>query len=372
MEFPQFKIEEFWKEHEFSAPYLLCCSDAESWTLNEIIEMADSETKKLWDTLRLGYTEPQGNPLLRNEILKLYSSIDSSHILTFAGAEEGIYCTIRALVNPGDHVVIVKPCYQSLETIPELCGAEITSVELDPARNWRLDIGQLERAFRSDTKLLIINYPHNPTGALLSKEELSVLIEVARRRGAYILCDEVYRYLEIEESKRLPSIVDSYEKGITLNVMTKSFGLAGLRIGWIATHDKVLLENVSSYKMYTSICNSALSETVAIIALRAKDVILKRNRKILLSNLSILDSFMERYKTQLRWTRPSGGTMALIELLLPIPIETFYKRLVQEKGVLIMPGNVLGIDGNFFRIGFGRRNMPEILQQFEQFLLEYS
>lgn len=372
MKIPPFKLEEFWKKYEFTAPYLLCCSDGETWRLHEILELADPETKQLWESLSLGYTEPPGLPLLRKEIAKLYSQIESEQVLTLAGAEEGIYCSMRALIEPGDHVIVIDPCYQSLKTLPESFGANITSIQLDPEKGWRLGLEELEKAFLPHTKLLVLNFPHNPTGAVLEKSVFEGLIKLARERGAYIFSDEVYRYLEIDERDRLPSIADAYEKGIALNVMTKAFGLAGLRIGWLAAQDADFLQKVGSYKLYTSICNSAPSEILALIALREKEKILKRNREIMLSNLKILKSFMNQHQKLLSWSPPQSGTMAVLKLLLPVPIEKFMEELVEKMGVLIMPGPVFDLQGNYFRIGFGKKNMIQALDRFEQFLINYG
>lgn len=368
MKIPPFKLEEFWKKYEFTSPYLLCCSDAETWSLQQLLALADADSFKLWESLALGYTESPGHPLLREEIAHLYTSLNSEQVLTFAGAEEGIYCAMRVLVEPGDHVITIDPCYQSLVTLPETFGATITAIQLKPEKQWKLELEEVQKAFRSNTKLLILNYPHNPTGALLEKKTLEGLIALARRHGVYIFCDEVYRYLEIDETLRMPSIADAYEKGISLNVMTKSFGLAGLRIGWIATRDATFLHKVGSYKLYTSICNSAPSEVLAIIALRAKEKVLKRNREIVLQNLQILEAFMKRNQRYVSWVRPQSGTMAVLKLLLPISVEDFAEDLVHSEGVLIMPGSVFDLPGNFFRIGFGRKNMPEILKRFETYL----
>lgn len=365
MKIPDFKLEEFWKKYEFTAPYLLCCSDAETWTLQELLAMADPDSKKLWESLSLGYTESPGHPLLRKEIAQLYTSLNADEIVTFAGAEEGIYCTMRVLIEPGDHAIIIDPCYQSLATLPQAFGCELTSIRLKPENSWNLDLEDIKRAFRSNTKLIILNYPHNPTGALLKAEDLDAIVALARANGAYIFCDEVYRYLEVDETQRMPSIADVYEKGISLNVMTKSFGLAGLRIGWLAAREANFLKNVSSYKLYTSICNSGPSEILAVMALRAQNRILKRNRGIMLQNLKILDEFMERNQPCLSWVRPQGGTMAVVKLLLPLSIENFTEDLVTKEGILIMPGTVFDLPGNYFRIGFGKRSMPSILERFE-------
>lgn len=369
---PVFKLEEFWKKYEFSAPYLLCPSDAESWLVKDILAMADSESKSLWDNLSLGYTESPGLPILRKEIARLYDSLEADHVLTTAGAEEGIYCAMHSLISQRDHVIVVSPSYQSLETLPQVLGADISFIHLQSANKWKLDFDQIQSSWRSSTKLLILVCPHNPTGTLLEADVYEKIISLARKTSAHIFCDEVYRFLEIDESKRLPAIADGYEKGISLNVMTKSFGLAGLRIGWLASKDIDFLQKANSYKMYTSICNSASSEVLALIALRSKDRILKRNREIVLQNVALLDEFVKRHPNSIRWVRPESGTIAFLELLLPIPIDQFTEELVKQAGVLIMPATIFDVQGNFFRIGFGRRNMPDVLNRFEQFLSKYE
>ena len=371
MQLPTFELEEFMKKYEFSTPYMLCSSEAEQWSLKEILELADGEFKALWDNLMLSYTESPGLPLLRQEIARLYTTLDESGVVTFAGAEEGIYCSLRTLIEPGDHVITLSPCYQSLRSLPEAFGAEVTHIPLEAKNGWQLELRALEQAFRPETKLLLLNYPHNPTGTVLKPEVFEGMIKLARERGAYIFCDEVYRYMEIEESDRLPSIADAYEKGIALNVMTKSFGLAGLRIGWLASQESSFLQKAASYKLYTSICNSATSEILALIALRAKEKLLQRNRQIVQENLSLLHAFMQRHKNILAWTPPQSGTVTLMELLMPVPIEKFTEQLVEAMGVLIMPGTIFALPGNFFRVGFGKRSMNEALMRFEQFLQGY-
>lgn len=369
---PAFKLEEFWKKYEFSAPHLLCPSDAETWLLKDIVAMADPETRLLWDNLSLGYTESPGLPALRKEIARLYDSLEIDHILTTAGAEEGIYCAMHSLISPGDHVIVVSPTYQSLITLPESLGAEITFVDIRSKDKWKLDSDRIQSAWRPSTKLLLLVCPHNPTGTLIERDVYEKMISLARKTGAFIFCDEVYRFLEIDETERLPAIADAYEKGVSLNVMTKSFGLAGLRIGWLASKDREFLQKVNSYKMYTSICNSAPSEILALVALRSKDKILKRNREIVLRNVDLLDAFVKRHPASISWVRPQSGTIAFMELLLSIPIERFTEELVKKTGVLIIPAAIFDCPGNYFRIGFGRKNMPEVLNRFEQFLITYE
>ncbi|MBA3721947.1 MAG: aminotransferase class I/II-fold pyridoxal phosphate-dependent enzyme [Parachlamydiaceae bacterium] len=370
MDLPLFKLEDYFSKWEFKAPYLLCMSDSESWSLRDILELAKPETLKLWNNLSLGYTETVGHPLLRHEISQMYSSITPENLLTFAGAEEGIYGTLQSILSPKDHVIVFTPCYQSLETLPKQFGAEVTSIPLDANKGWKLDLEKLEAAIKPTTKLIILNFPHNPTGALIDRMTLNKIIEIARRNQAYIFSDEVYRFLEIDETKRLPPLADVYEKGISLSVLSKTFGLAGLRIGWIASQDNELLKQVANIKHYLSICNSAPSEILALIALQSRDAILNKNREIMLKNLSLLDIFFEKYKAIFEWNRPLGGCIGFPRLLLPTKIDEFAMKLVDEQGVLLLPGNYYDWKGNYFRIGFGRKNMPEALERLEKFFLK--
>ncbi|CUI17937.1 aminotransferase, classes I and II [Candidatus Protochlamydia naegleriophila] len=233
MKLPIFQLEDYLAKWEFKAPYLLCSSDAESMEMKELIQSADGESLHLWNNLRLSYTETAGLPLLRTEISHLYPSLSADHIYCLAGAEEGIFCAMNVLIQPNDHVIVITPCYQSLEDLPKSLQAHVTAIPLDPF-DWSLDLDRVKQALRPSTRLIAINFPHNPTGALLDAPKLNGLVTLARSQGAYLFSDEVYRYLESDESKRPPAIADLYEKGISLGVMSKAFGLAGLRIGWLA------------------------------------------------------------------------------------------------------------------------------------------
>jgi aspartate/methionine/tyrosine aminotransferase len=310
----------------------------------------------------------QGLPILRNEIRKLYNNINTDQILTFAAAEEGIYCVMQALLRPQDHVIVITPCYQSLKVLPSNITTNVTEISLSPESSWTLDLEDLRSKFTPTTRLLVLNFPHNPTGAVLDKVTLQGIVDIARSHGAYIFSDEVYRYLEQEEHYLMPAIADIYEKGISLSVMSKAYGLAGLRIGWIATQDKEILEKSGHFKYYTSICNSAPSEILALMALRGQEQILKRNHSIMNENLYILDQFLDVYTSLFRWTRPLGGCIAFPQFLGPQSIEDLSRTLVEEQGVLILPGSVFDWPGNNFRIGFGRKNMPEALDRFEKFI----
>lgn len=372
MKLETFKIEEYLEKWEFKAPYLLCSSDSESIYMHELLESTDNECKKLWHDLRLSYTQVKGLPLLRDEVSRQYPDFTGDNILMFAGAEEGIFCAMAALLTKKDHVITLVPCYQSLKSIPEGLGIQTTIIELKEKHHWDLDLDAVKSAIKKNTKMIIINYPHNPTGAIISHEKQKQLIEIARKHNIYIFSDEVYRMGEIDMQDRLDPMASIYEKGISLGVMSKSFGMPALRIGWIAIQDTKILHEIEKIKYYTSIANSAPSELLALMALRKIDHVVDRNITITRKNLSILDRFFQNHKDTLSWVRPKGGCVGFPNLLLKTPIEKFAEKLIEKEGVLILPGTIFDNNHNHFRIGFGRNNMPESLERLERFLKSYE
>lgn len=365
MKYPEFKLETYLAKREFSAPYNFCASDLETHSMNEIIQMADHQTSELWKDLQLSYTETMGQPVLREEISKIYGrDISKDQILCFAGAEEGIYCMAKALLEPKDHAIIVTPCYQSLESLVPTS----TKIRLQYQNGWELDVGQIEEAIKPNTKLLVFNYPHNPTGTLIKPETQKQLVELARKNNIWIFSDEVYRLLEVNPSDRLRPFASIYEKGISLSVMSKAYGLAGLRIGWIACQDTHLLREMNEIKHYLSICNSGPSEILSLIALRASRIIHARNRRLMLENLEQLDRFFEEYSEWFEWVRPQGGCIGYPLFKGDVPIDKFADELLEQFGVLILPGSIFDDNTNHFRISFGRKSMPQALERFIQFI----
>lgn len=365
---PDFELERYFARWEFNARHLVCASDVEGYSMTELLALADDETRALWDGLRLGYTESTGHPLLRREIASLYDSIGPDEVLTFAGAEEAVFCLMNVLVGPGDHAIVSWPGYQSLYEVARANGAEVTLHELHESNGWALDLDVLRRQVTPATRLIVVNLPHNPTGMLADRGTFDRLVEVAEDAGAHLLVDEVYRGLELDPAQRLPNGADAASRGISLGVMSKSFALAGLRIGWLATHDRELLDRLARFKDYTTICSSAPSEVLSIIALRARDQVLERSRGIVAANLDRLDGFFEDWADRFSWVRPTAGSIAFPRLTVPgVRIDDWAAELVEAEGVLLLPGSQFGHPGNHFRIGLGRTDLPEALERLESF-----
>lgn len=368
MNLSPFSLERYFAKHEFTAKYLLSSSDCETIGQQELVAMADSTTGEMWRNLRLGYTESPGHPLLRREIANLYKTIWPDDVLVLT-PEEGIFIAMNALLKHGDHVIILSPAYQSLYEVAASTGADVTrwNLETDGVK-WKLDLSFLQRSFRNSTKLLIINFPHNPTGFHPDQKTFDAILDFAREKRIALFSDEMYRFAEYKPEDRRPSVADIYEKGITLGGLSKSFGLPGLRIGWLTTKDKELMQKLIQMKDYTTICSSAPSEVLGIIALRARDRILDRTRQIILQNLDHADRFFAKHHSLFEWIRPLASPVAFPRLKYPEPIERFCDKVVESKGVMLVPGSLFEFPGNHVRIGLGKKNFSEALAVFQEYI----
>jgi len=297
MHIKPFKLERFFAKYEFSNKYLLSSSDCDGLSLKSVLDLADEETKTLWEKLTLGYSESLGLPLLRNEISKLYRNVTQNDILVIV-PEEGIFIAVNSILEKDDHVICTFPGYQSLYAIAESLGCEVTQWLPDEENGLRFNTDFLEQHIKPNTKLLIFNFPHNPTGYLPSLEDYQRIIEFAEHHQLYVFSDEMYRFLELNEKDRLPSTCDVYDRAVSLFGMSKTFGMAGVRIGWLVTKDQDLYNKMAAFKDYTTICSSAPSEILSLIALRAKDRIIADHLKRINRNLAELDRFFGEHQDQ--------------------------------------------------------------------------
>jgi aspartate/methionine/tyrosine aminotransferase len=253
--------------------------------------------------------------------------------------------------------------------VAQTAGCYITRWDTFSANGWELDPDFLEKVIRPETRAIVINCPHNPTGYILSRDRLDAIISIARQHNLILFSDEVYRFLEYHREDALPPVCDLYERGVSLGVMSKSFGLAGLRIGWIATRDAELYNRMAGFKDYTTICNSGPSEFLAGIAIRNLDRIVLRNRQIIQTNLSLLEDFFQRHTDRFEWQAPKAGPIAFPGLTGGQDADSFAHELVSASGVLLLPGSCYDpAFQNHFRIGFGRKNMPESLALLDNYL----
>jgi aspartate/methionine/tyrosine aminotransferase len=357
-----FLLERYFADREFAAPYQLSGSDCETLSVGDLLALVPGAAPQLAE-LRLGYTEPAGVPALRAAIAALYDDLTPDAVLVHSGAQEAVFTLANGLLRPGDHAIVQWPCYQSLSKPRWSEGAGFSRGRSPPA-TWAPDPDDLPKLLRPATRLLVVNSPHNPTGHHFDRGVFDAIVAFARRNGLVLLFDEVYRGLEFSAADRLPAACDAYERAVSLGVMSKAYGLPGLRVGWLASRDAGLLAGAASVKDYTTICGSAPSELLATAALAAGETILERNRGIVRSNLALLREFFARRADRFRWVCPRAGSVTFPTLRTGA-VDAFCADVLERVGVLLLPGTVFEPESRELRLGFGRRNLPEALARLD-------
>jgi aspartate/methionine/tyrosine aminotransferase len=348
-----FEIERYFARYEFASRHLLSCSDCEPLTMAEVLALADEETRLMWADLSLAYTDSAGAPALRQEIASLYTGVRDDQVLEVV-PEEGILLAMQTILDPGDHVVVTWPAYQSLYSIAEAIGCTLTPWRAREEEGWRFDPADLEEALRPDTRLVVVNFPHNPTGHLPSARGFERIVRIVRDSGARLFCDEMYRMLEQDPADRLASAVELDPTALVLSGMSKTLSLPGIRVGWLASRDEDLMARLAAAKDYTTICGSAPSEVLAIIGLRARTTILARNLRICRDNLDAIDAFAGRVDGFGGWTRPKAGSVGLARWDVAGGTHSACERLATEAGIMLLPSSVFQAGDGHVRLGFGR------------------
>jgi aspartate/methionine/tyrosine aminotransferase len=356
-----FALERYFARWEFAVRHQLSASDVEPLSLSEVLALADEESRLLWDRLSLGYTESAGHPLLRAEIARLYEQIDPEQVVVLAGAEEGIFLAMHALLSAGDDAIVVTPAFQSLYSIPASLGARVHSLALRSEQRWELDLDEIQRAVTPRTRAISVTFPHNPTGSHITPDTQRRLIDIADSAGAILFSDEVYRGLEYGGAPSLPAAADLSATAVSLGVMSKSFALPGLRIGWVASRNRALMDRIRKLKDYTTICSSAPSEILALIGLRARERVLQRSRSIVERNLAHATGFLASQVDDVEWIAPRAGSVAFPRLLRR-NADARSTLLAEQHRVLMIPGSVFGDFDAHFRLGLGRRDLPDALE----------
>ena len=366
MRIDPFEIERYYERWEFSAELMLSSSDCESRTLAALLELEPDAGERLRE-LRLGSTEVPGSQELREAIAGLHERCGPEDVLALAAAEEGIFLAYHALLGPGDHVVVEAPCYGSALELARSTGAELSLWQRRPQDGWRHDLLELERLIGPRTKLIYINTPHNPTGTQMPRTTFERVIELAREHQAVLFSDEVYRGLEHDEADRLPAACDSYERAISLNTVSKAYGLPGLRVGWVVCRDHHVLRRMRELKLYTTICSSAPSELLVALALRHSERIVDDSRRLIAANLPLIDGLLERRADTFSWIRPDAGPIGFARVAGVRDLTGWCERIAGEAGVLLLPGSVYS-EPDHVRLGYGRANLAQAIARLDSYL----
>lgn len=366
MQIKPFRIEQYFGKYEFTAKYLLSNSDAESRTIKELLGFEPGAQERFLEHW-CGYTESPGAPWLREVIAGIYKETRSDDILVLSAAEECIFVLYHALLAPGDHVIVETPCYESGLEVARSTGAQVSEWRRSFETGWAHDLAALEKLIQPNTKMIYINTPHNPTGLLMPASVFNQVLAIAASRKIIVFSDEVYRELEHDPSQRLSAACDAYEHGVSLGSMSKTYGLPGLRLGWLACRDAEIIRRCLEFKYYTTICSSAPSEYLTALALRHRSIVVQRNLEIVRRNLSLLDEFLKRHSNLFDWVKPNASPIGFVRLKLDRDVYAFCEEVVRDSGVLLLPGSVYD-QPRHIRFGYGRKNMPEALAQFEAHL----
>jgi aspartate/methionine/tyrosine aminotransferase len=380
MQIKPFRIEQYFGKYEFKAKYLLSSSDAESRTIQELLDLEPGAHQRLLEHW-CGYTESPGAPWLREAIVGIYSQVGAQHgsaqgprdliksddVLVTAAAEEAIFVLYHALVGPADHVIVETPCYESALEVARSTGGQVAEWPRTFESGWAHDVAALEKLIRPNTKVIYINTPHNPTGLLMSSDVFQQVIALAASRNIILFSDEVYRELEHDPATRLPAACEAYEHAVSLGSMSKSYGLPGLRLGWLVSRDPEIIHRCLEFKYYTTICSSAPSEFLTAVALRHRQVLIQRNREIVMRNLPLLDAFFQQRSHLFAWIKPNASPIGFVHYKPHGDAHQFCEDVVRRAGVLLLPGTVYD-QPSHIRFGFGRKNMPESLAQLAAYL----
>lgn len=357
MKIETFALERWMTAHELDVEYDITESGIAPLSVNDLLAFAPPGERAavlagLLD-LRLGYSEARGSADLRAALAATYRDTGPDNILVTTGAIEANFLAFNTLLAPGDHVVCVYPAYQQLSSVPRAIGCEVSLWTLHPENDFRYDLNELETLVTPRTKLIVVNTPHNPTGALLSADELRRVHDIAAAVGAHILCDEAYRWLTIPGGEPLaPPVRDLGARGISVGTFSKPFGLPGLRVGWVAGPEEFVAA-CWGMRDYTSLSPGKLSDALALLALRHRDQVVARNHAIIAANLATAHAWFAAHADVATWTPPRGGLLALLRYDLPIPSRELADHLANEYSVMLAPGSAFGYEGHL-RIGIGQ------------------
>ena len=370
MKIKPFAVEEWMNAWEVGAKYNIAETCVDSISMNELFELTGEDKTEFLNRLcarRLSYGDIEGLPEFRKGVCGLYKTLNIENIVPTHGASGANHHVFYSLISPGDRVVSIMPTYQQLYSIPESYGADVQILHLSKENNYLPDLEKLRRLVTPKTKMICINNPNNPTGALMSEQMLREIVEIARSADAWILCDEVYRHLS-QEDGWCPSIVDLYEKGISVSSMSKVFSLAGLRLGWIATHDRSVVKSCLSHRDYNLVSCGVFDEMLAAAALKHRDKLLERSRKIVRENLQILDDWVSS-EPHVSYVKPQAGTTALVYYDLDISSYEFCEEMYKKTGAFVTPGDCFEVPHSM-RIGYayGKQDLIDGLKAISEYI----
>ncbi|MFK8012280.1 MAG: aminotransferase class I/II-fold pyridoxal phosphate-dependent enzyme [Marinicellaceae bacterium] len=355
--FPKMNMGRFSEQYKHLSLVPMHATNPQPFTQNELEKIIAQDFNEIIKNVNLGFSADEGTEVLRLSIAKnLYANIKAEDIITHAGAQEALYCAFNALLKPLDKVLVISPVYEPLYQVPINIGCEVNTIHLDHSTNWSLDLNQVEKQFKLGCRLFIINFPHNPSGATITENQLFNIIQLCDKYGVWLLSDEVFRGLEHKPSFKLPAVADLYDKGISIGVISKAFAVPGLRIGWLVSQHKKLRDKVIDIKGYLSICNSQIDELLTSVILEKADALLDRNLGIIRTNKIQMAKIEQIFNQDVDIRIPNVGCCVFVQLLSSLSADEFVKNIAEQYGYLLYPQSLFNTQVNGFRMGFGNNS----------------
>lgn len=361
----EYRLADFQRRAAPYIKYAMGASAPEPVSSSNLLRLADDDLRKQWQDFSLGYTDSMGDAALRQLISEQYPGLSGDNIIVFSGAQEAIYALNHVLLCALDKVQVITPLFEPLKLVPEMIGAQVSTVPMQIVDDrWQLDVDQWISRLPHDAKLATVNFPHNPTGAMISRLQQEMMVEHCRSQGTWLFSDEVFRGLEHDLVSQLPAVAGLYEKGVSLGVMSKAYGLGGVRIGWLATQDRQLISRLLEFKQFLSICPGRADELLAMIALQNRQLMLDNNLQLIQQNLQKLQQVFGELKEHIRWLQPQAGCSAYPAFVCATDSREKAWDLLEQSGVMVVPGYCFLQGKAHFRVGFGRIDFDRALGVF--------
>ncbi|MDT0603047.1 pyridoxal phosphate-dependent aminotransferase [Thalassotalea castellviae] len=348
-------------------------STAHSLTLGQLVEMSGQGLEKI-NALKLGYASLKGRVSLRTAIVNFHhqlnhhqSQLNEDNVLTFCGAQEALSAIYQSLLQPGDEVIVVTPNYPSLTQMAEKLGCKVKTIELSSLQKWQFTIEDIKTQISAKTQLIVLNSPHNPTGSIIDSSLAEQLLTLAKAYDCYLIADDVSQASNYNNLALSHRYLD-YDKALVVSVMSKSFGLAGIRIGWVISNNEAVLEQLLVAKSLSSICCSAIDEELAEIAFEQSAKIIRGNNQLIQVNIEHFNTFVQTHSDIFQWHPPQAGLLSLVEVMTKQPIELWARRLAEHTGILALPATMFGQKGQYFRLGLGKNNFKNLLTKLDNYL----
>jgi aspartate/methionine/tyrosine aminotransferase len=364
MKIETFRLERWMTTYELAVQFDIAESGIAPMSTNDLLQLLPAAEReptlqRLLD-LRLGYSEARGTEALRSALAITYANTSADNILITTGAIEANYLLFNTLLNEGDDVVVVDPAYQQLQSVPAAIGCRVTLWKPRENGGFHFDLSDLAPLVTNKTRLIVINTPHNPTGAALTAEQLRAVYDLAESVGATVLSDEAYRWLEIPGGAQATEPIRNLgERGISVGTVSKPFGVPGLRIGWMAGPEDIVRQ-CWAMRDFITLSPGGLNDALALIALTHRDQIAARTRRIVEQNLDTAEEWFARNADLISWSPPRGGLLSLMRYRLNLPSYQLANTLAEDYSVMLAPGAAFGYEG-YLRIGIGAQ--PEVFRR---------